>query len=247
VGNQEEPVTTPFAPRAVSPRVRSMQEREQALLARALRGETVRDEIILHLQPTIWHLARSLYLRAAMGRVSAHRGERAAIELADLVQAANVRMLETYPRALAQRKPLAWLRVVAANAMRDLLNGRASLIKREPGRPAIPLFPLNAPLGEQGLSLADLLAYDLRLPAPGYPATFDTVLQAVAALPGSQRTVIERAFGLHEHAPTPLRQLGREIPGASYHYRRALTSLRHTLYPWLAARCASTPRKGVHA
>jgi DNA-directed RNA polymerase specialized sigma24 family protein len=165
-----------------------------------------------------------------------YNNERHVLEPADLVQAASVHLLEKFPRARFQENPLAWLCKVAANAMHDQVNGRASLIKREPDRPPIPVLPLDTPLTEQGATLVDLLAYDLLLPASAPPPLFERVAQAVAALPDKQRAVITLHFGLDAHSPIPLRQISREFsPGirkpcsAEHHYRRALRALRQTL------------------
>ena len=208
--------------------VPSRQAQEQDLIARIRRGDQVRDETALFLQPTLRRMARRLYQRHCLYSNAEH-----ALEAADLVQAATLRLLEKFPRARFQQKPLAWLYRVAANAMRDLLNGRASLIKREPDCPPIPILPLDTPLTEQGTSLADLLVYDQQLPASDTPPLAEIVAQAVAALPAKQRMVIERVYGLNSQAPTPLRQISRELSperacpsSAEYHYRRALVALR---------------------
>ena len=216
--------------------VQSQQARERDLAARIQRGEEVRDETILHLQPTIKRMASRLYQRHYL-----YTNEEQAIEPADLMQAANVRLLEKFSRARFQRKPLAWLCIVAANAMRDCLNGRGDAIKREPGRQAIPLLKLSALFpgdwDETFVTLEEMLPCEIHLPGP---STTDPALlslkQAVEALPEKQRAVITLHFGLDAHSPIPLRQISREFsPGirkpcsAEHHYRRALRALRQTL------------------
>jgi len=211
--------------------VQSRQTQEQDLIARIRRGDQVRDETVLFLQPTLRRMAKRMYQRHHL-----YSNAEQALEPADLAQAATLRLLEKFPRARFQVNPLAWLYSVAANAMRDLLNGRAALIKREPDRPPILVLALDAPLTEQGTTLTDLLTYDLLLPTSDTPPLFEIVAQAVAALPDNQRMVIERVYGLNSQAPTPLRQLSRELSparacpsSAEYHYRRALAALRQSL------------------
>lgn len=211
------------------------------MISRIRRGDQVRDEAVLLLQPALWRMAWRAYQRHSL-----YHNEEQALEPADLVQAANVRLLEKFSRARLQDNPLAWLCIVAANAMRDCMNGRSDAIKREPGRRAIPLLPFSTLLrtlprqDATPMTLEEVLAYEVRLP-PVEPAANESplacLMQAIAALPEKQRIIMERHLGLDGSPPVSLRQLSREFAAAGsrkpssaeYHYRRALRTLRQSL------------------
>lgn len=215
----------------VSPLALAMQEREQALLSRAQHGEDVRDDIILHLQPTIHRLAIRFYAHLSpLARIEK------AVEVADLVQAANVRMLARFPEALTKETPFGWLIGVSRYAMWDLVNGRGDLIKRTYEDPPILFLRLDAPLTDEGDTLADLIPVEVRLPAPNVEQAFTALEQAISVLPGKQRMVIERHFGLHEQKPRSLNQISRELSPhsprstiAHKRYKHAIEALRQAL------------------
>ena len=215
-----------------SPYLQEIRERERAFLERAQRGEDIRNEVILSLQPTIQRMASRLYSRLApQSRILK------SIEQADLVQEASARMLAQFPKALTQDEPFRWLAGVAYGAMRDCLNGRGDTIKRLHSREKpVSILHLDWPLTEDGETLADILPDDQHRSASISEHVQSSIEQALAALPGKQRIVVERYFGFHS-LPLSLNEISRALScGAShrpsnafYHYKRALAALRQTL------------------
>jgi DNA-directed RNA polymerase specialized sigma24 family protein len=208
------------------------QEYERALVERSRNGEDIRDELILHMQPIIKKCASHL-----AARLSPQARSQKCAEWDDLVQSALVRMLDQFPLAMSKEEPLAYLVQVAKYAMWDQINGRSDPIKRHPTYAPLSVASLDAPLSEDGETLADFLPWEVRLPSPDTASPFLALEQAIAALPGKQRAVIDRHFGFHQHEPRSLTQIAREISPTSKHprstrtYKQALNSLQQMLTP----------------
>lgn len=183
------------------------QEQQSALLQRAFAGEDMRDEIILSLQSRIEGLAQNAYRRFSWNGKHGN-----VIEVSDLVNSANVALLEYYPVAITKENPLGYLFKVAQVVMINYLSGRTgqAINTRAPGGPP-RVLSLDMPM-ENGYTLADRLAYEQPLPESASTCQRDEMLhQAIDCLPEKQRTVIQRYFGLNEHAPTSLYQLSKEL------------------------------------
>ncbi len=200
---------------------------ERALVTRARAGENVRDDIILSLQPRVYALAAKYWRRDA-----------GPVERMDLVQAANVAMFHSFGRALWGANPITYLLRVARGAMSNCLSGRGDLIKTYRQEDRIALLSLDHPIGEDGTSLADVLAHEVR-PAPCLETAVHALCQAIEALPEKQRLVIQRHYGLTTQ-PESLNRIGRSLAphiqrpaNAHYHNRRALAALRRQLTPLL--------------
>lgn len=202
-------------------------EKQHALLQRAASGEDVRNEVILQVQP---------YLEALAGRIH-HRLSRDfkrgdVIEVLDLVNSANVTLLECYAVAITKENPFGYLFRAAKFTMFSYLNGRMghTINARNRGGP-IPVLSLDVPT-ESGLTLADRLVYDLHLPeAEHTPQRFHDLLRAVDRLPEKQSQVIKRRFGLDGYPEESLYQMSRKLSSsphsnnAHFHYRRGLKNL----------------------
>ncbi len=207
-------------------------EQERELIARARAGTLGRDDLVL--SEIIQRPVRALAARYI--RYAALRGN-AALEEHDLRHAALVALLECYPRALAKSNPVSYLLQVAKLTMIQCIAGRT------PGerRAALSVTRLDTPLpGESGLTLADTLAAETRLDPPGTERRAALVAQAVQTLPETCRAVVERHYGLREHAPESLNAISRSLTRnpakagchastAYYHHKRALAALRGAL------------------
>ncbi len=211
-----------------SPYLQEVRERERAFLERAQRGENIRDEVILSLQPTVKRMAYRLYTR-----LSPQSHILKAVEIDDLEQEAYARMLVLFPKALEQKEPFRWLAGTAYGAMRDLLNGRGDTVKRHPSEKPIPILRLDQPLTDDGATLADVLPDTFHSPLlPEHVK--EAIHQAVTALPEKQRTIILHHFGFLG-TPASLRQIGRDAhpnsvrPHSTYQYKKALMTIRQAL------------------
>jgi DNA-directed RNA polymerase specialized sigma24 family protein len=217
-------------PMTDSPRIALAHVYERALLQRAQAGENIRDEVILSLQPRITALASRMHTQLAQ---SMQLGN--VIERSDLVNTANVAMLASYDVALTKENPFGYLFKAAKVAMIHCLSGRTghAISTRVPGGP-VPVLSLDKPEGN-GQHLADLLAWELRLPSRPEQQRFRALQQAIEALPEKQRVVIQRCFGFGEYAPESLNQISRlfssnpRTRSAHHYYHRALDALRQVL------------------
>lgn len=210
-------------------RMLETQEREGALLQRALAGEDMRDEIILYLQPRIAALASRVYHRWFD---AFRRGT--VVERGDLEHSAIVAMLESYGMAVTSANLYGYLMSTARIAMIHYLNGRTGHLMpvRNPRKRPVVLS-LDLPRGG-GQTLADELECELRLPTSSEHWCLLHIQQAIEALPEKQRTVIQRYFGLNG-PPESLNQISTlfssstRTGSARHHYHRALATLRQAL------------------
>ena len=225
-------MTKPQTYAQASPTLQEGYEYERALLARATSGEDVRNELVLYLQRPVSRLASRIHQKFL------HRtGHGTKVEVLDLVNSANVKMLDTYPLALTKRNAVSYLLRVAYSAMIDCVNGREHVIKVKclAKHAPIPVLSLDRPLDEEGTSLADLLSDVADLPRLASTSTLSaSVQQAIETLPEKQRSLVLRYFGF-AGTPVSLNQISRDFaptsrrPNCNYHYKRALEALRQQL------------------
>jgi DNA-directed RNA polymerase specialized sigma24 family protein len=215
-----------------------MQDEQHTLITRARAGEPVRDEMVLSpaLQRTIKAQARR-YMRRVPGHMNG------VLEQADLIQSANEAMLQRYPAALTKKNPYTYLQNIARLAMLDCINGRSDSIKTRPSRKQqrVLVLSLDLPIVVQGVLTfpADLLSIEVCLPSPQEERTLEALIsQIIQGLPEKQRMVIERHYGINEHAPESLNAISRSLAlqactrypaHANYHHKRALSTLRQAL------------------
>lgn len=234
-------MSKPLTHAQASPYAQEGYEQEHALLARATSGEDVRNELVLYLQRPVSRLAYRIHQKFFQ-----RTGQGTKVEVLDLVNSANVKMLANYPLALTKRNPVSYLLRAAYSAMIDAVNGREHIIKVKclVKHSPIPVLSLDRPLDEEGTSLADLLPApsDIRRSSSA-SVTSVPLHQAIEALPEKQRSLILRYFGF-TGTPVSLNQISRDFaptsprPNATYHYRRALDALRQQLsdtFPQYAA------------
>lgn len=235
----------------LSPHLAEAYEYERALLDRAVAGEDIRDEAILHLRPTIERMARRLYQRRSPLACSLQ-----SIEISDLMQEAYLRMLTVFPDALEREKPFRWLTGAAYGAMRDCLNGRGDTIKRHTASKPVQVLSLDWPLNEQGTTLSDLLSEPSPQSTSLCEATLTALEHALSQLSQQHRALLESHFGLRGR-PVSLNQICRELhpnrrgnPNSSYLYRQALAKLRRALIealPGTGQHSASWRKEVSHA
>jgi DNA-directed RNA polymerase specialized sigma24 family protein len=211
-----------------SSHILEIQEQERALLQRALAGENARDEIVLYLQPRVKAMASRMYERWTG---SSRRGN--VVEHDDLVNSANVAMLDNYRMALTKEKPFGYLFKTAKIAMFHILSGRSdALINTRKPHERITVLSLDIPM-EDGLMLTDTLDCELQLPASSTESQrLQDLLHAIETLTERQRMVIQRSFGFNEHAPESLNQISKlfsnnpRTRSAHHHYHSAIGALR---------------------
>ncbi|GLV56317.1 hypothetical protein KDH_31580 [Dictyobacter sp. S3.2.2.5] len=213
---------------------------QQALVARAQAGEPVRDEIILSLQPCIKAMAtKHIYNNL-------HNSHH--IECDDLVQEANVAILEALQNALTKEDPCRYLVKVAKRAMIEYyVNGRSDLIKTwHSYQKPLSILSLDVPVQrETETPFADTLSVEVRLEASkSLEEEYASLYSAIEALPEKQRLVVRRYYGLND-APTPLNEISRMLSpksprpaNAHYHNKCALAALRTLLAPETSEPCA---------
>ncbi len=128
------------------------------------------------------------------------------LEYAELIGIGNLTQVEQLPQALAKRNPCAYLATWARYALLRCCTSHADA----------RLLSLDRPLGEgMELTLADLLpALALRLEGEDAASrsvaaalTSQELEQAIGLLTPKQQEVIERLYGLHEHAPERIVQI----------------------------------------
>ncbi len=134
------------------------------------------------------------------------------VDILDLAQVANLKMLETMDQALTARDPTAYLMTVAAQAIRVYCTYHAPLIQRPEWlsrreladlEPALsPMRSLDAPSGEGDVSPQEQLAappLELASEAQQHQYAmfrFARLYQAVKRLNRSQRAAVVRLYGL---------------------------------------------------
>lgn len=203
------------------------QAREQSLLARVRQGDhEARNDLILALQHSVFHIA-ARYCQC--GRYPDWDS------WLDLVQAANVEMLEAVDRALEKHDPCAFLVGVARMAMRQWIAGQDLIAHHHASEP-ISTVSLDAPLNENGLHLADLLSSETRLDTQEEPEPdYSLLYQTIASLPEKQQAVICRHYFLLESLNaigTSLTKRAAKRPSIAYHqHKSALISMRQRLEP----------------
>jgi DNA-directed RNA polymerase specialized sigma24 family protein len=193
-----------------------------------------RDAVILSLQTRVHALACRYFYR--------HPPSTAMETLADLVQSANVSMLQAYPQTLTHPDPIGYLIQTAKHAMFDCLSGRGDAIKVHAYQERITLLSLDVPCTENGDTWADLIPDESLNPAhlEARQRKEASVWRAVEKLPERQQDVIKRHYGLDGYCPEPLDAISRSHVkrsphsrphNAGYHKRRALFALRASLAP----------------
>lgn len=208
---------------------RPTHEEERTLIERARAGEPVRNDILLSLQDQVLALA-SRFVRL----VWAAQGKR--LEWLECVQVAMLAILTSFDKALEKDDPYPYLLGVARGAMRASINSYTDLIKTYSPQERITVESLDAPLTDDGGTLADLLPTETRLegkppPSPLVEQYRPLLLQLVERLPEAQRNVILLHYGLQEG--TSLLSLseiaalygGHRLAYAAYH-RSALVALQ---------------------
>lgn len=171
------------------PRLTKAQEQEVA--ARAQAGADLRDTILLSLQTRLFTLA-SKYARYGSTWL-------------DLIQAANVAMLESYRQALSKQNLFAYLLGVARLAMIGCISGRDDLIRTHHQQESVPVRSLDCPLSQgDATPLSEVLIYQpYDVAAPADEIDYRPLYQAIESLPEGLRVVIERHYGFG-YAPEPL-------------------------------------------
>jgi RNA polymerase sigma factor (sigma-70 family) len=199
-----------------------MKKQERALIERAATGENVRDEIILALQHTLYTMA---------GR---YTGKSTIIERMDLVNEANIAMLEEAPRAVTKQNPFSYLLRVARLAMIDCINGRGDSIRVSSYKDRLLMVSLDQPDSE-GVTLAESLPDDTYSRHLLSEEVVSRVRSCLNRLPEKASLVIERHYGIG-YEPTPLNEISRLLSPktrrpdiARYHHDRALAHLRANL------------------
>jgi RNA polymerase sigma factor (sigma-70 family) len=209
---------------------RLSDEEERLLLERVRAGESgARDQLILSLQ-------RQVYLLAS--RYADQDPDR----YLDLVQEANVALLETLEQALSKSNPCSYLMCAVRSTMIDWITGNNDLIRKKSWRnERIPVQSLDVPIDGEGKLFHEILpAPDLSLSVT--PDAYERVRQAVRALPEADRSLIERHYGFSGEAES-FHTMSQELTEAhtraltrsgkrTYlfrHNRRALTQLRALL------------------
>jgi RNA polymerase sigma factor (sigma-70 family) len=175
---------------------------EGALLHRAQAGENMRNEIVLYLQPRLAAMAARMYERLAHAM---RRGN--VVERDDLVNSANVAILDSYEIALTKENPFGYLCQAARISMLHYLNGRVGNLINTRSNERISVLSLDLPT-EDGQTLADELACELRLTSHSEHQPLAQLLQAIEALPERQRTVIRHYYGFGQ-APESLNQISK--------------------------------------
>jgi RNA polymerase sigma factor (sigma-70 family) len=216
---------TKLQPRAhSSPHFHEAHEREHAFLERARAGEDVRNEVLLHMQRPLYTIARRMHWR-----YSQQQGN--VVEVGDLVQEASAEILACFSVALTKEEPFPYLYRLASIAMLNCVNSRSRIIKTHPSKEAIPILSLDQAVTSEGVLLADILAETF---SP-HSEQVSSLGQVVETLPERQRAVIQRCFGLNEHAPESLNQISKlfsvnpRTRSAHHHYHQALETLRQKL------------------
>jgi RNA polymerase sigma factor (sigma-70 family) len=199
------------------------REREQALIERLKVGaQDAREELLLLLQPAVFRLAARFSGKHA--------------EWGDLVNEANVRMLERMDEVLGKDNPCSYLLGVARLAMIQWISGRNDPIKRHNEQKRVEVISLDAPLYEDGTALADLLP-EPHTPRP--PETHDVALhQVIEILSAKYQVVVRRHYGF-DGPPESLNAISHSIakPGTrktnvayDRHEKALRTMRRHLAY-----------------
>lgn len=230
---------------------RVTREQEGNLIARARAGgdPQVQHEIVLSLQPRLYTLARR-YARYSTF-----------LECDDLVSYANIAILEKFQVALLKNNPYAYLYRVAQKTMIVCMSGRYDFVKRRSEQERVPVVSLDIPIEEDGSTLADILPQETGFEpkcarSQQREQVYLALHNAVDSLPEKQRFVIQRSYGLGEHAPECINEISRQLrlrgtsshpSNAHYHSKHALHTLHRVLSPLFPQYDTSPSREGVSA
>ena len=214
-----------------SPRLPKLQqrEREHTLVEQARNGDMqARHDLILTLQYVVFSLATSL----------SHRRKRPDPDLwADLVQEANAQMLEVLGKAIWADNPCSYLVGVARLSMLRWLYGKSDFIRRHDKQPRVEVLSLDAPLNEEGLTLADVLAVSGSSASRADTETRSrAVREAIHSLKQKQQEVILRHYGflgpaesLNAISSTIARPATHKTDVAYRRHKEALRTMRQQL------------------
>ena len=166
-------------------------EEEAALVKLAREGDAQAKEALL--ESCVRYVA--LWARRY---ADAYGWQSARIEEEELIGVGNVTLVEVLERALDGDHPIGYLQAAAKREMARCCYYRRSLIKTPcQGTYAdIPVASLDAPLDEDGVTLAEMIASSVEDPLP--QRSFDALYQAMAHLTENQRDVLSRSYGLGE-------------------------------------------------
>jgi RNA polymerase sigma factor (sigma-70 family) len=215
----------------------SAQTVQRHLLARARAGdEQAREDLILSLQPRLHSLAWR-YLRQQNAR------QEHLVDAMDLVNSANVALLECLSYALWLDNPLAYMLKSIRYGMLDCINGRNGTVRTHPSQDRFAVVSLDRYLDDDKAAVL-LLQSEQTAVASSQTQTYLLLYQAIANLPEKQREVILRRYGLSGFTPESVNAIGRSFPArketirrsrhprnAYYHNRRAILALREALAP----------------
>lgn len=153
-------------------------------------------------------------------------------EYLDIVQTGHLALLEHFEAALEKPNPTAYILACAKFEMYKYCRRYQHLIVTPDNEEALFLVSLDCPVcSETGES--ELFADIIPDPSAGdlgatIPPQFDGLDQALILLNPNQREVVERYYGLNEHAPEPLGAIGK--PDVVCHTKQgALRKLRALL------------------
>ncbi len=196
---------------------------EQALVEQARAGDQqAQHELLLSCQSCV-DLFAARYASYIRALTSTHR-----IEYLDLVETANLAMLEKLAHALSTASPIAYLLATAYGTIRSYCWRYESLILTPNSCRQDHEHPRRVDSLDRPAFLdADETWSDL-LPAPASEPQkeeedYTPLYQAIEALPPQQREVTVRLFGLCGHEPSTFQQAQDAL---QYQSRGAITSTR---------------------
>lgn len=194
-----------------------LTEQQQADLWEQLRqgDRSGKEQLLLSFLRYIKCVAATLY--------ETYRWSSTHLEYLEIVQVGHLALLEHVETAIEKPKPTGCLLTCVKFDMRDYCHRFQRAISTPEHETPLPLDSLDRPISSQmdhSRTLADCI------PAPGnltptMDVQFEGLYQSLALLNPTQREVIERHYGLHEHAPELLNAISRQK-----HQRES--TIRHT-------------------
>jgi RNA polymerase sigma factor (sigma-70 family) len=147
------------------------------------------------------------------------------LEYLDLVGVGNVEVMERLDEALTKDNPWSYLAGYAKQAMWHYCTRYASLILTPSHASVKPVESLDEALYDNE-SDGETLANHVPVPEPAIwhsslPINEKRLYQALAYLTPKQRTLLQRLFGLQEHAPESIKEVSQE-----YQCRQTVEMLR---------------------